>query len=76
MIGLAATFLVLVHLENRVVQRDRLWKSSILATLYCDIDHTATSESRPVSRQDMERVAKSTSVSFDRTSGTLRLVSK
>ena len=37
-IALTGAFLILIMMENRNVASDRLWKSSVLATLFCEID--------------------------------------
>jgi hypothetical protein len=77
MIGLSATFLILVSLESRGIASERLWKSSILARLFCDLDEVVTDGEKPVSRRDMEEVAKSTSVSLGGAGErTLRLVAR
>lgn len=70
MISLTGLFLILVALENRGIKSDRLWKSSFLAVLFCEL---ATHES-PVGKREMHEVAKSTSVSLDGNSKALRLV--
>lgn len=36
MVGLTGAFLLLVVVENRDVEGDRLWKSSLLATVFCE----------------------------------------
>ena len=64
MIGLSAIFLLLVSIESRGIASERLWKSSILAMLFCDLDGVVTDGEKLVSRRDMEEVAKSTSVSL------------
>ncbi|KAF2631346.1 hypothetical protein BU25DRAFT_428322 [Macroventuria anomochaeta] len=76
MIGSVFIFLVFVCMENRSVPRDRLWKSSILAVLFCEVDVPAINGSRTLTRRDMEEVAGSTSVSLDKTNDTLRLISR
>jgi hypothetical protein len=63
MIGLSAIFLILVSIESRGIASEGLWKSSILAMLFCDMDDAVTDGDKPMTRQDMENVAKSTSVS-------------
>jgi hypothetical protein len=70
MIALTGVFLVLVVFENRGIENDRLWKSSFLAALFCDVE---VHES-PVGKEEMGAVAKSTSVSLEGKSGRLRLV--
>ncbi|OAL49028.1 hypothetical protein IQ07DRAFT_511955 [Pyrenochaeta sp. DS3sAY3a] len=70
MISLTGIFLILVALENRGVESDRLWKSSFLAVLFCELE----THERPVGKREMHEVAKSTSVSLDGNSKALRLV--
>lgn len=70
MIALTGVFLVLVAFENRGIENDRLWKSSFLAALFCDVEVHET----PVGKEEMSAVAKPTSVSFEGKSGRLRLV--
>ncbi|KAF1848787.1 uncharacterized protein K460DRAFT_275609 [Cucurbitaria berberidis CBS 394.84] len=76
MIGLSAIFLVLVQIESRGVESERLWKSSILATLFCDVENQEMDEAKPVGRHSMEDIAKSTSVSLEMNSQTLKLVAR
>ena len=76
MIGLTGIFLVLVVVENRGVERERLWKSSVLATLFCGVDHEVTDNAALVSKRAMYDVAKSTSVSLQTQKGTLRLLAR
>ena len=76
MIALSAIFLLLVHLESRGVESERLWKSSIMAMLFCEMDDIITGEARPVGRQRLEEVAASTSVSLEKDQGSLRLVAR
>lgn len=71
MIGLTGVFLMLVAFENRGVESDRLWKSSFLAALFCEVE---THKEPPVGKEDMISVAKSTSVSLEGKSRALRLV--
>jgi hypothetical protein len=70
MIGMTGVFLLLVAFENRGFKNDRLWKSSFLAALFCDVEIHEI----PVGKEEMSAVAKSTSVSLDGKSGRLRLV--
>lgn len=74
MIGLTIIFLALVAIESRGVQKDRLWKSSVLATLFCEVDIAKTSEDQIVDKHAMVKTASSTSVSIDKSGGRLRLV--
>jgi hypothetical protein len=76
MIALSAIFLLLVHLESRGVESERLWKSSTLAMLFCEMDDVVTEEARPVGRRRLEEVAASSSVSLGKDNGSLRLVSR
>jgi hypothetical protein len=76
MIALSAVFLLLVHLESRGVESERLWKSSILAMLFCEMDDVVTEEARPVGRRRFEDVAASSSVSLCKDDGSFRLVAR
>jgi hypothetical protein len=38
MFGLTGLFLLLIAIENRGVETDRLWKSSFLAALFCEVE--------------------------------------
>lgn len=73
MIGLTGIFLVLVAIANRGVESDRLWKSSLFAALFCEVE--VDGREKLVGLEDMKATAKSTSVSLEESSGTLRLVS-
>jgi hypothetical protein len=74
MISLTGIFLLLVLVENHGVESDRLWKSSILAALFCEVD---TQQDKPIGKEEMMRVARSTGVSLEEKSGgTLRLVAR
>jgi hypothetical protein len=70
MIGLTGVFLLLVAMENRGIKNDRLWKSSFLAALFCEVEVHET----PVGKQEMKAIAKSSSASLEGKSGRLRLV--
>jgi hypothetical protein len=70
MIGLTGVFLMLVAFENRSVENDRLWKSSFLAALFCEVEVNEN----PVGKEEMRAIAKSTSVSIEGKSGILRLI--
>lgn len=76
MIGLCVAFLVLVHVESRDVDIQRLWKSSTLAMLFCEMDETVVSRVDPLQKDNMRDAARSTSVSLSREPGTLKLVAK
>jgi hypothetical protein len=71
MIGLTGLFLLLVVVANRGVESDRLWKSSFLAVLFCEVELPGN---RPVGKEGMAATAKSTSVCLEGKGGTLRLV--
>jgi hypothetical protein len=70
MIALTGLFLVLVAVENHGIETDRLWKSSFLAALFCEVEVDKT----PDGKLEMKSIARSTSVSLQRESSTLRLV--
>lgn len=70
MIGLTGGFLILIAIENRGVVNNRLWKSSFLAALFCEVEV----QEKQVRKDEMKAIAKSTSVSLEGKSGTLRLV--
>jgi hypothetical protein len=76
MIGLPAIFLLLVHLESRDVESERLWKSSTLATLFCEMDDAVIDSAKPLRKGTMQDTADSTSVCLDRNATTLRLVAR
>ncbi|KAI4711434.1 hypothetical protein J4E89_003999 [Alternaria sp. Ai002NY15] len=76
MIALSAIFLLLVHIESRGVESGRLWKSSILAMLFCEMDEVVTEQAQPMGRQRLEEVAASSSVSLGKDNGSLRLVAR
>lgn len=69
-LGLTGLFLIWVLFENRGIEKDRLWKSSFLAALFCEVEM----HQRPVGRKEMSSMAKSTSVSLEGSSGRLRMV--
>jgi hypothetical protein len=70
MIGLSGIFLLLVAIESRHIETDRLWKSSFLAALLCEVEV----HQQPVGKDEMKTMARSTSVSVGGNSGRLRLV--
>lgn len=74
MIALTAVFLLLVSIESRGVESERLWKSSVLATLFCEVDHAARIGVEPVAKEKMGAIASSTSVRIDPRSQRLRLL--
>jgi hypothetical protein len=69
-IWLTSIFLVSIALENRGVESNRLWKSSFLAALFCDVEL----HEMPVGKTEISVVAKSTSVSLEGKIGILRLI--
>ncbi|CAN9303866.1 unnamed protein product [Alternaria alternata] len=71
MIALTGLFLLLVIIDNWKVESDRLWKSSVLATLFCEVD---VERDRPKGKEEMSEIAKSTGVSLEGKSGRLRMV--
>lgn len=73
MIGLTGIFLLLVVMDNWDSDGERLWKSSILATLFCEVD---VQQERPVGREEMTEMARSTSVSLEGKAGALRLIAR
>jgi hypothetical protein len=70
LIGLTGLFLIWILFENRGIEKDRLWKSSFLAALFCEVEM----HQRPVGKKEMGSMAKSTSMSLEGSSGRLRLV--
>jgi hypothetical protein len=76
MIGLPAIFLVLVHIESRKTETDRLWKSSILALLFCELDSKVVNEAHPICKSALKEIAKSTSVSLGMEREVLRLTAR
>lgn len=75
-VALTGVFLSLVMIENRGVDSQRLWKSSILATLLCEVQFGHKDEMRFESKESMDDMAKSTNVRLEDEKGTLRLVSR
>jgi hypothetical protein len=76
MSALTGIFLALVIIENRGLEQDRLWKSSVLATLFCEVDRSDEGNNYLINKQAMYNAAKSTSVSLESRSGTLRLLAR
>lgn len=66
MIGLSCVFLILVHLESRHTESERLWKSSVLAMLFCEADSDLATSVQPLHKRTLAGVAKSTSVQLDK----------
>ncbi|KAH6622143.1 hypothetical protein C7974DRAFT_377749 [Boeremia exigua] len=71
MISFTGLFLLLVAFENRDIESDRLWKSSFLAALFCEVEVPQ----KPAGKEEMKAMAKSTSVSLEDRRATLRFVS-
>ncbi|USP79036.1 hypothetical protein yc1106_06310 [Curvularia clavata] len=67
---LSGIFLILVAIDSRGIEPDRLWKSSFLAALFCEVEV----DKQLVGKKEMEEMAKSTSVSLAVTSQGLRLI--
>ena len=65
-------FLLLVAIENCSIETDRLWKSSFLAALFCEVELDRT----PAGKVEMKSIARSTSVCIQKESSTLRPVHK
>jgi hypothetical protein len=74
MIGMAGIFLVLVHIESRGTETERLWKSSVLALLFCEMDSVVVGKAHPIHKSTLNEVAKSTRVSFGKGREVLKLV--
>jgi hypothetical protein len=60
MIALTGMFLVLVAVENCSIGTDRLWKSSFLAALFCEVEVNKTL----AGKVEMKSIAKLTRVSL------------
>lgn len=73
-IGMSGIFLVLVHIESRDTETERLWKSSVLALLFCEMDSEVVDKAHPIHRSTLNEVAKSTRVSFEKGRKVLKLV--
>jgi hypothetical protein len=73
MIALTGLFLLLVIIDNWGVESDKLWKSSMLATLFCEVD---IQRDRPEGKEEMKEMATTTGVSLEGKSGRLRLVTR
>jgi hypothetical protein len=71
MIGLTGLFLLLIAYENREIETDRLWKSSFLAALFCEVEVPQ----KPSGKEEIKAIAKSTSVSLEDKRAILRFVS-
>jgi hypothetical protein len=76
LVALSMVFLVLVVIESRGVEGNRLWKSSVLAMLFCDVEQVDAHEMEPIGNKEMGYIARSTSVSVDVDNLKLRLVSR
>ncbi|KZM24318.1 uncharacterized protein EKO05_0005633 [Ascochyta rabiei] len=75
-IALTGIFLLSIVLENRNIASDRLWKSSVLATLFCEVEHGRMDETKTICKEAMIDMAKSTSVSVEGGKGTLKLMAR
>lgn len=73
MIGLTGIFLMLIVVDGWSDDSERLWKSSIVATLFCEVD---TQRDRPVGMEQMTEMARSTSVSLAGKAESLRLIAR
>jgi len=69
MIALSGISLLLVAIENRDTQRDRLWKSSFLAALFCEVELNE----RPRGITDMKGKARAASVTLEKRGSGLKL---
>ena len=74
MIALSAAFLVLVAVESRGVKSERLWKSSILALLFCEVDEEVVGQAREGGKRAVEEVATKEKVRLASGSEGLKLV--
>jgi hypothetical protein len=70
MIGRTGVFLLWVAFENRGIETERRWKSSFLIALFYEVEVPE----KPVGKEEMNTMAKSTSVSLEDERATLRLV--
>ncbi|CAN9154103.1 unnamed protein product [Alternaria alternata] len=61
MIGMYDIFLVLVHIESRGTETERLWKSSVLALLFCEMNSEVVDKAHPIHKSTLNEVAKSKS---------------
>jgi hypothetical protein len=73
-IVLAGSFLLLIARENRDTPASRLWKSSVLETLFCEVEHDRVNEAKTIYMAVMIHMARPTSVSVEGSKGTLKLV--
>lgn len=73
-IGLSAIFLLLIHIESRDDGSERLWKSSALAMLFCEMDDAVINSTKPLRKKAMKDIAGSTSIYLNRDATMLRLV--
>lgn len=71
-------FVILMRLvvNSHGIESKRGWKSSVLATLFCEVDSAVVAGIKPVGKMDMDTITRSTSVSLDRTSPRLKLVTR
>ncbi|KAF2830932.1 hypothetical protein CC86DRAFT_453212 [Ophiobolus disseminans] len=61
LIGLSLAFLALVAIESRDVAKDRLWKSSVLAMSFCDMDEVHLCGMSPTKNETIDVIVRSTS---------------
>ncbi|KAJ8116938.1 hypothetical protein OPT61_g1748 [Boeremia exigua] len=73
---LTGVFLAFMVWDNRDIASDRLWKSSILAALFCEVEHARIDETQTICKEAMIEMAKSTSVSVEGGKGTLKFVAR
>jgi hypothetical protein len=76
MIALFAVILVLVQIESRGVESERLWKGPVLVRLFCEVYDEIMKQVQLVRKSDIRDVASSTSFSLDLDAKTLRLVAR
>ncbi|KAJ8109669.1 hypothetical protein OPT61_g7293 [Boeremia exigua] len=73
MITLTSVFLLLVVIDNWGTDSERLWKSSVLATLFCEVD---VHRDQDLGKEQLSAIAKSTSVSIGSKQESLRLIAR
>ena len=69
MIALSGIFLLLVAIENRDTQRDRLWKSSFPTALFCEVEL----DTRPQGIADIKAKARTANVTMEKRGSGLKL---
>ncbi|KAI8939545.1 hypothetical protein NX059_003314 [Plenodomus lindquistii] len=65
LIVLLVLFLFFVSMQNRDMESDGLWKSSVLAMLFCEMDDLFGDEDKCMCKRDMQGIAETTSVRLD-----------